>query len=519
VTRRTFLGAAAGAAAAARGQNNARPNILVIMADDMGFSDLGCYGGEIETPNLDRLAKSGVRFTQFYNAARCCPSRAALLTGLYSHQAGVGDMVRDLGRPEYQGYLNDRCVTLAEAVRPAGYRTYMAGKWHVGEDRPHWPTDRGFQRYFGLISGASNYFRLDEGRKMAIDDQPYVPDSDRFYMTDAFTDWSLKFLDEHAKDHAESPFLLYLAYTAPHWPLHAWTEDIAKYRGKYLKGWDQVRQERHAQQVEMGLVEKAWGLSPREARLPAWEDVAAKDRDLWDLRMAVYAAQIDRMDRGIGRVLDKLKEQGRDSNTIVLFLADNGGCHEEPNRGTPGVPPGHADSFMAYGRAWANASNTPFRMYKHWVHEGGIASPLIAHWPAAMKNGGGFDRDPAHITDIMATCLDAAGASYPESRNGRQIVPTEGRSMLPALRGGRRRFRETLFWEHEGGRAVRYRNWKLVAEHKAPWELYDLAADRCELKNRAAEQRGRVAQMVRMYEEWAARCGVVPYDDLRRRSA
>jgi arylsulfatase len=227
--------------------------------------------------------------------------------------------------------------------------------------------------------------------------------------------------------------------------------------------------------------------------------------------MAVYAAQIDRMDQGIGRVLSKL-----DSNTLVLFLADNGGCHEEPNRGKPGVPAGEPDSFLAYGRPWASASNTPFRMYKHWTHEGGIASPLIAHFPALMKNGARFDRDPAHITDIMATCLDAAGAAYPSTHNGREVIPTEGVSLLPALRGSQRRFRDTLYWEHEGARAVRNRDWKLVAAHGAKWELYNLASDRCEMRDLALEQPGRVAQMTRMYERWAARCGVVRPEELRK---
>lgn len=354
-------GAAATLASAAAAR---RPNIILIMADDMGFSDLGCYGSEISTPNLDGLAARGVRFTQFYNTARCCPTRAALLTGLYNHQAGIGHMVNDRGFPAYQGYLNDRCVTIAEALRPAGYRTMMSGKWHVGEDRPHWPIDRGFERCFSLISGATNYFRLEKGRQMALDDQPYTPPAEGFYITDAIADHAVKYIGEYGR--RPEPFFLYLAFTAPHWPLHALPEEIARYRGRYMKGWDALRKERHARQIQMGIVDKRWPLTPRDPAAPAWEDVS--DKEMRDLKMAVYAAQIDRMDQGVGRVLAKLREVGAEENTLVMFLADNGGCAEEVDRGKPGVPPGGADSFMSYGLPWANASNTPFRLYKHWVH-------------------------------------------------------------------------------------------------------------------------------------------------------
>jgi len=309
-----------------------RPNFLIILADDLGFSDIGCYGSEIRTPNLDRLATEGIRFTQAYSAARCCPSRAALLTGLNPHQAGMGGMVSKPDESEppgpYQGYLNDRCVTLAEALRPAGYRAYMSGKWHVGEAPEHWPRRRGFDRYYGLISGASSYFEiLDEGedtRVMALDDAPTKPEGDHFYMTDAFTDYAVRYIEEH--DAEQGPFLLYLAYTAPHWPLHALPEDIAKYRGQYRKGWDQLRAERYTRMREMGIIRSEWALSPRDPEVPAWEDVA--DKDDMDLRMAVYAAMIDRMDQGIGRVLEALRKRGLDRDTLVLFLSDNGGCHE-----------------------------------------------------------------------------------------------------------------------------------------------------------------------------------------------
>ena len=509
--RRQFLSllGAGAASPAAR-----RPNIILIMADDMGFSDLGCYGSEIRTPNLDRLAAGGVRFTQFYNTARCCPTRASLLTGLYPHQAGVGHMVEDRGMPAYQGYLNDRCVTIAEAIRQGGYHPLMAGKWHVGERHPHWPVDRGFERYFGLISGASNYWRLEQGRQMAFDNEPYTPDSPRFYMTDAFTDHALRFVDDYGR--RPEPYFLYLAFTSPHWPLHAWPEDIARYRGKYLKGWDALRRERHARQIQMGIVDRKWPLTPRDPAVPAWETVA--NRDGFDLRMAVYAAQIDRMDQNIGRLLAKVRELGQEDNTLVLFLADNGGCAEEKIRGERDVPPGPADSFTSYGRPWANASNTPFRLYKHWVHEGGISTPLIAYWPAVIRKKGSITHQPGHLVDLMATCLDAAGTPYPKTYQGRAVTPLEGQSLLPILAGRERRGHGALCWEHEGNRAVRQGRWKLVSRHPDKWELYDMAADRTEMHDLATANPAQTRELVEVYEAWAARCGVQPWP-LRPRAA
>ena len=513
IGRRDFLRTMAGAPAAALGAAAppARPNIIVIMADDMGFSDIGCYGSEIATPNLDRLARGGVRFTHFYNSARCCPTRSALLTGLYPHQAGVGHMVADMGVPAYQGYLNRQCVTFAEALRPAGYHALMTGKWHVGEERPHWPVDRGFEHYFGLISGACNYWRLDPGRKMALDGEPYVPEPGRFYMTDAFTDHAVKMIGEYGRK--PEPYFLYLAYTAPHWPLHAWADDIARYRGKYRKGWDALRRERHERQLALGIVEKRWPLTPRDPTVPAWE--AAADHDALDLRMAVYAAQIDRLDQGVGRVLDKVRELGQLDNTLILFLADNGGCHEENIRGEKPVPPGPPDSFTSYGRPWANASNTPFRLYKHWVHEGGISSPFIAHWPAGIAQRGTLYHQPAHVVDILPTVLDVAGARYPQTYQGQAITPAAGRSLLPALRGGRWDGHNALYWEHEGNRAIRAGNWKLVSRYPEGWELFDMAADRTEMRDLAAAEPARVKALTAQYEEWAARAGAVPWDKLR----
>ncbi len=490
-----------------------RPNIVLILADDMGFSDIGCYGSEVDTPNLNGLARDGLRFTHFRNTARCCPSRASLLTGLYPHQTGVGLMVEDRGRPAYQGYLNDRCATLAEVLRPAGYRTLMSGKWHVGEHRPHWPTDRGFEKYFGLISGASSYFQLGDPdprtqRQMALDDKPWTPPSTGFYMTDAIADHAIDFIDSHGR--GEEPFFLYTAFTAPHWPLHALPEDLAKYEGKYMKGWDALRIERHERQIEMGIVDKRWPLTPRDVQAPAWVTVA--DKKAWDRRMAVYAAQIDRLDQNIGRLLKKLHDIGADNNTLVMFLADNGGCSEVVDRGTPGVPPGLPDSFMSYGIPWANASNTPFRLYKHWVHEGGIATPFVARWPSVISGKGTITRQDAHLIDIMATCVEVAGAKYPSA----PIQAMEGKSLLPVFRRkslGDRKF----YWEHEGNRAALEGKWKLVSRYPDRWELYDLEADRTEVNDLAAKMPTKAAQLLRNYKTWAQRCGVAPWDEVRHR--
>ncbi|MEZ5402072.1 MAG: arylsulfatase [Bryobacteraceae bacterium] len=513
MNRRTFLqtAAAAGCAAGAPAQPR-RPNIVIMMADDMGYSDIGCYGSEIRTPNLDALAKGGVRFTHFYNTARCCPTRASLLTGLYSHQAGIGHMVNDMGRPAYQGYLNDRCVTLGEAMRGNGYRTMISGKWHVGEDRPHWPADRGFDRSFGLISGASSYWSLDAGRKMTLDGKPYTPPTDgSFYMTDAFVNHAVEFLDDASR--REQPFLLYLPFTSPHWPLHAHESDIAKYEGKYMIGWDQLRRRRHRRMIELGVVDKRWPITPRDTESPAWETV--KDKKARDRAMAVYAAQIDRMDQGVGRVVAQLRKMNALDTTLILFLADNGGCAEHRDTGNPGVPPGGPDSYLSYELPWANASNTPFRRYKHWVHEGGISSPLIAHWPAAIKNRGAITHESGHLIDLMATCVDVGGGKYPREHGGKTIQPMEGTSLVPAFQGKAIAPRK-IFWEHEGNRAVRDGKWKLVSRFPDDWELYDLDADRTELNNLASAEPARVAAMKRDYDAWAARCGVVPWGELTR---
>lgn len=491
---------------------NAKPNVIVILADDMGFSDLGCYGSEIKTPNLDKLAAKGQRFTQFYNTARCCPTRASLLTGLYPHQAGVGHMVQDKGFNGYRGKLNDTCVTIAEVLKPAGYRTYLCGKWHVGENKGHWPVDRGFERSYALVSGGTNYFRLDPERTLAIDDRKITPPKD-WYVTDAITDNAVTFLKEHKK--ADEPFFLYLAYTSPHWPLHAHAADVKKYQGKYSIGWDELRKRRLAKMREMKLIDEKWPLTARDAKVPAWED--AKDKDEWDLRMAVYAAQIDRMDQGIGKVLAQLEAMKATEDTLILFLADNGGCAEIIEKSDKKeAKTGDADSFRSYGVGWANASNTPFRLYKHWVHEGGISTPLIAHWPKVIKEAA-IVHQPGHLIDVMATCIDVSGAKYPAKHKEKDVTPYEGKSLRPIFEGKTREPHEAIYWEHEGNRAVRMGKWKLVAKHRGAWELYDLEADRSETNDLAKKDADRVKDMAAKYQAWAKKVGAMPWDELQKK--
>lgn len=512
-----------------------RPNIVLILADDMGFSDIGCYGGEVETPNLDGLARRGVRFTQFYNTARCCPTRASLLTGLYAHQAGVGHMV-DTGRPEYPAYRGDlspHCVTIAEALRAAGYRTLMCGKWHVtpvSDSKHNWPLQRGFERFYGTIHGAGSYY---DPVSLIKDNERTAPERRDYYYTDALADQAARYIEEAAGK--REPFFLYLAFTAPHWPLHALEADIARYLERYKPGWDVLRAERHRRMVELGIIEKHWPITPRDPQAPAWGEAPHKE---WQIRrMAVYAAMIHSMDRAIGRVLEALRRSGSYEDTLIMFLSDNGGCAEElrptaqglhvpkltrdgrPVRvgNLPEVMPGPEDTYQSYGVAWANLSNTPFRLYKHWVHEGGIATPFIAHWPRGIQRPGAIIHEPAHIIDIMPTCLDVAGAKYPSEREGVRVLPLEGISLLPLMRGKKVSADRTIYWEHEGNRAVRQGRWKLVSRHPGGWELYDLQADRTEMNDVAARYPDRAQELAGLYEKWAARCGVEPWDKVRPR--
>ena len=498
------------------------PNIVIIMADDMGYSDIGCYGGEIETPHLDRLAAGGLRFTQFYNAARCCPTRASLLTGLYPHQAGVGSMVGVGGKePGYRGRLNESCVTIAEGLKRAGYTTLMSGKWHVTHyryqnpeptlHRGTWPLQRGFDRFFGTLAGAGSFFTPVS----LMRDNEFIEPGDDFYYTDAINDEAARFITEAD---ADKPLFLYTAHVAPHWPLHALPEDIEKYKDVYRAGWDDIRKQRRARMDEMGLIDPDWKLTERDPRVSAWEDTEHQE---WEIhRMAVYAAQVDRMDQGIGRIIEALEDTGRLDNTLILFLSDNGGCDEiiqgqDTRHGyfarggtTPDVFPGEPDTYAAYGYGWANASNTPYRKYKKWIHEGGAATPLIAHWPERIKEHGALRHQIGHIIDFMATCLDIAGAEYPETFNGHDITPLEGVSLVPAFQDKPLERAAPLYWEHLGNRGIRDGKWKLVAGKDAPWELFDMERDRTETNNIADDHPDRVAAMTADYETWAERVGV-----------
>ena len=490
-----------------------RPNIVVILVDDMGFSDISCYGSEIPTPNLDKLAAGGLRFTQFYNTGRCCPTRASILTGLYPHQAGVGHMTEDGGVPGYRGRLNDRCVTIAEVLGGAGYFTVMSGKWHVGQNFGVVPWERGFQRSLNSPAGgfyypADNRAQLFLNGKALANDAPELPKN--WYTTDLYTDYSIRFINEALA--AKKPFFLYLAYNAPHFPLEAPADEIAHFRGKYKIGWDKLREQRHARQKELGVVDKSWALSPRPGDVAAWDTLADPDKDRFDNIMAIYAACVAHMDTAVGRLVAALKQHGVLDNTLILFLSDNGGNSESGPQGRlEGDSPGAAGSTVFCGQSWATLENTPFRRYKHYNHEGGIATPLIAHWPAGIAARGELRQQPGHLVDVMATCVDLAGAKYPAEFHGRPIQPMEGRSLAPAF-ADQPIQRDALFWEHEGNAAVRVGDWKLVRlGRNGPWELYNLKTDRTELHDLAAAEPDRAKELAAKWNAWASRANVKPY--------
>ncbi len=530
---------------------NTRPNIVVILSDDMGFSDIGCYGGEIQTPNLDALAASGLRFTQFYNTARCCPTRASLLTGLYPHQAGIGHMMEDNKKPGYRGNLNAECRTIAELLAPSGYQSYAVGKWHVtlhtAADGPkhNWPLQRGFHKFYGTIHGAGSFYdpsSLVRGNTMisAYADPEYQPE--KYYYTDAIGDHAVQFLAEHHAQRADEPFFLYVAFTAAHWPMHALPEDIAKYDGKYDQGYDAIRKARFEKTSQLGLIDPDQPMCPAPRE---WDSVPDKT---WESAgMEVYAAMVDRMDQNIGKIVTELEASGELHNTLILYLQDNGGCAEtvgrtgnkqHPDIARPDAPtlplmrpqdfaaagstpaqtrdgfpvrmgknvlPGPEDTYVAYGPNWANVSNTPFREYKHWVHEGGISTPLIAHWPAGISAKGELRTEPGHLIDIAATCVDIARSPVSDL-----AIPLEGQSLVPVFNGQALQ-REALYWEHEGNRAVRAGEWKLVARHGKPWELYNIEEDRVESNNLAGTHAEVVSKLTQLYEKYAARTNVEPW--------
>ncbi len=508
-----------------------KPNIIIILADDMGYSDIGCYGSEINTPNLDSLAKEGIRFSQFYNNARSCPTRASLLTGLYPHQTGIGHMTNDPESPAafklaelpgYQGNLNRKCMTIAEVLKTGGYHTILSGKWHVGmhqeEDKP---LQRGFDKFYGLLSGGTNYFHPEtlKGRHLT-EGTTNISTGENFYLTDALTDKAIEYLRDKPED---KPFFLYLAYTAPHWPLQAPLENIAKYRGKYLKDWKDFRKNRLEKMKAIGLVPENTELS--EANTQDWESLSDKKKDEMDLRMAIYAAQIDRMDENIGRLIKHLKETKQLENIFILFLSDNGACEEGGMLGggkTENLLT-HVGWVLSYGKVWANVSNTPFKEYKHWVHEGGIRTPAIVYWKQGIPENkeNSVLNQYAFINDIMATAIDLGQAEYPKAYKGNDIYPLEGKSMVPALKNPDLPIHDTpIFWEHEGNRAVRQGKWKIVSKFDAgkndfgPWELYDIDSDASELNNLVSQQKDRTAQMAESYENWARAKNVADWQEI-----
>lgn len=505
-----FLFTTAFAHAAAPG-----PNIILIVADDMGYSDIGCYGGEIETPNIDRLASEGLRYSQFYNCSVCGPSRASLMTGLYPHQIGVR---------AWNDIANDRCMNLGEALQLAGYRTMLVGKWTDTVSANY----KGFDRSLSALAqkGPGNYFKSVSTADFYLDKEPFTPPAEHFYKTDAYTDYAIQFMEEAAT--IDKPFFLLAAYPAPHWPLHAKEEDIAKYRKRYLElGWDQCRANRLKRIAELGLVKNATD-PPRDADVPPWSDAPNKE---WEAeRMAVYAAQIDCMDQNIGRLLDALKKIGREDNTMVIFLSDNGATDifpkakadgsfylDEENKtwrtdGTktrpvvPGVMPGPADTFGGYGPEWAHVSNAPFRGYKTSNFEGGIATPLIIKFPGRITHPGSISSQTGHVKDIMPTLLEVAGSTYPAKYQDRELLPLEGSSLVGSFEGREDMFPSPIYWELGGHRAVREGAWKIVSVPEGPWQLYNMSSDRGELNDLAAKHPEKLKKLVERYTAWSARC-------------
>lgn len=519
-----------------------QPNIILILNDDMGYSDIGCYGGEIDTPNLNRLAQQGLRFSQFYNTPRCSPSRASLLTGLYPHQTGIGILTYPTGSEGYAGDLNHNCVTIAEVLSAKGYRNYLSGKWHVSsslvEPTDSWPIQRGFDEFYGTIIGAGSFYNPNTLTRGNDNIEHEAEQDDTFFYTDAISDQAADFVRQHKINHCEQPFFQYVAYTAPHWPLHAHDEDIAKYKGRFDVGWDKLREERLARLSEAGLIDSKWNLTDRDPSQPEWTEA---DKKAWRLRcMEVYAAQIDRMDQGIGRIIQSLEETGQLDNTLIFFLADNGACAEDiPDSVTAeelanelmiarshtrkgeevilgnvsSIMPGGENTYQSYGTAWANLSNTPFRLYKHWTHEGGVSTPLICHWPEGINDPGTLRHTPGHLPDIMRTILDVTGADYPKEFNGHKIPAPEGRSLKSVFDKDDMPER-SIFWEHEGNAAIRCGKWKMVRNYPGDWELYDMVEDRTEMANLAGDYVEIVNSFSLEYDEWAKRCGVIPREKI-----
>lgn len=517
---------------------SSRPNIILILADDLGWGNIGCFGGPIETPNLDRMAADGARFSQFYTYPRCCPARAMLMTGLHPHEVGVGHMTfRRRGKnpsvmedrmkvpPAYRGWVRGTIPTLPEMLRSAGYGTYMAGKWHIGNnDTATWPTSRGFDKFYGFLDGTSEYYKPAD---LIRDTRKIQPEGERYYTTDAFTREAMGYIDGHLREKPNSPFFLYLAFNAPHFPMQAMPEDYAKYRGKFKAGWDVIREQTLERQKAMGLLPSNAVLSPRSGDMrrlgtqpgavPAWEDIDAAQKDAMDAIMATYAAMVDRLDQNIGRLINHLRNTDQLDNTIICFLSDNGAEAESPPLGEfDAAKLGQYDMegpHYYYGRAWANVSNTPFREFKHFTYQGGVMSPLIIRWPkgTSPKVRGGFVREFTFLADIVETCLDYGGASRPAIIEGKPTPKMDGQSLRELLAGKKVASREPVCIEHEGNRLVREGKWKLVSYFEKQWELYDLESDPTEQRNLALENVDTTKRLAAAYDSWADRVGVIPW--------
>ena len=527
-----------------------RPNIVLILADDLGFSDLGCYGGEIHTPNIDNLARNGLRYTHFCNAGRSCPSRACLLTGLYSHQAGVGHMVADRGIDGYHGTLVQNSVTIAEALQGCGYQTALAGKWHVCNnidpegDISQWPMQRGFERYYGNLNGYADYWNPDA---LFEGNSPVKAEGD-YYYTEAITEHACNYIAEMSE--AGQPFFLYVSYTAPHYPLHARQEYINHYKGKYAAGWDSLRMRRFERIKELGILPQSATLPEQDPQCYPWAEEEYKE---WQqTRMEVYAAMVEQMDEGVGQIVNKIKECTHADNTLVIFLSDNGASSEGHLYNTiersgavwkkddmftkdgrkitpgdiPGLVPGDDDTFGSYGPQWAHLSCTPFKRYKSWVHEGGICAPMVVCWPSRIKDCGAIRRSAYCINDLLPTFLEIAGGEYPDSIRGLKTIPIESVSFANTFMDDSACPDRLMFWEHEGNRAVRQGRWKLVSEYPGAWktlrpypscgrwELYDIETDPTETCDLAAERPELVDSLASLWREWASRSGVRDWKEI-----
>jgi arylsulfatase A-like enzyme len=501
---------------------DSKPNILVILADDLGYADLGCYGGEIETPNLDALARGGLQFSQAYNTARCWPSRAAIMTGFYAQQVRRDAIPGVASGGGNRGLRPAWAPLLPEMLKPLGYRAYHSGKWHIDGK----PLENGFDRSYEITTGQNNYFKA----RGALEDGKPAPESDTYYATTATADFAVRCLRDHAAKFPDRPFFQYLCFIAPHFPLQALPEDIARYRDRYRAGWDVIQRERHARQTKMGLVNHALPpmerevgppyafpddivkLGPGEVNRPLpWSELNEVQRQFQATKMAIHAAMVDRMDGEIGRVIAQLKQMGAFENTLIVFASDNGASAEIMVRGDghdPQAPPGSAATYLCLGPGWSSAANTPLRRHKTWVHEGGINTPFIAHWPKGIRVRGELRHNPTHLIDVVPTALDLAGLSHPKTWKDQPVPTPPGRSLVPAFVKDNTVTHDALWWLHEDNRAIRVGDWKLVAAKGDPWELYDLSRDRGESQNLAAKYPDKARELEKLWttrwEEFSA---------------